>query len=64
MPLALTGYELGLFVVAAVFIVAALIFALVITRARPDFPAKRLGFFIAVCIGLFLAQMTAVLVLA
>ena len=64
MPLALTGYELGLFVVAAVFIVAALIFALVVPRARPDFPAQRLGAFIAICIGLFLAQITAVLLLA
>jgi mono/diheme cytochrome c family protein len=63
-PLALTGYELGLLVVAAVFIVAALFFALVVPRARPDFPAKRLGVFIAVCIGLFVAQMTAVVLLA
>jgi len=63
-PLALTGYEIGLLAVACVFIVFALIAALIVPRARPDFPAKRLGVFIAVCIALFASQMTAVLVLA
>jgi mono/diheme cytochrome c family protein len=62
--LALTGYEIGLLVVAAVFIVFALTVALVVPRARPDFPAKRLGIFLAVCIALFAAQMTAVVLLA
>jgi cytochrome c6 len=62
--LALTGYEIGLLAVACVFIVFALIVALLVPRARPDFPAKRLGVFVAVCIALFAAQMTAVLVLA
>ena len=64
MLLALTGYEIGLLAVAAVFIVFALIVALVVPRARPDFPAKRLGVFMAVCIALFAAQMTAVVLLA
>jgi cytochrome c553 len=63
-PLALTGYEIGLLAVACVFIAFALVAALVVPRARPDFPAKRLGVFIAVCIALFASQMTAVLVLA
>ncbi len=53
--LALTGYELGVLVVACVFIVFALVVALVVPRSRPDFPAKRLGLFIAVAIGLFVA---------
>ena len=64
MPLALTGYEIGLLAVACVLIIFALIVALVVPRARPDFPARRLGVFVAVCIALFAAQMTAVLVLA
>ncbi len=64
MPLALTGYEIGLLVVAAVFIVFALIVALVIPRGRPDFPAKRLGVFIGICVALFFVQMGAVLALA
>lgn len=60
----MTGYEIALLAVAAVFIVFALIVALVVPRARPDFPAKRLGVFLAVCVVLFAAQMTAVLALA
>jgi cytochrome c6 len=62
--LALTGWEIGLLVVAAVFCVFALTVALVVPRARPEFPANRLGAFLAVCIALFAAQMTAVLLLA
>jgi mono/diheme cytochrome c family protein len=62
--LALTGYETALLVVAAVFIAFALTVALVIPRSRPGFPGRGLGIFLLVCVGLFAAQMTAVLVLA
>jgi len=62
--LALTGYETALVVVAASFIVFALVMALVIPRSRPEFPGKRLPIFLAVCGVFFVAQMTAVLVLA
>lgn len=64
MLLALTGWEIGLLVVAAVFCAFALSVALVVPRSRPEFPAKRLGVFLAVCIALFAAQITAVLLLA
>ena len=64
MLLALTGYETALLVVAAGFISFALTVALVIPRSRPGFPGRRLGIFLAICVGLFLAQLTAVLVLA
>lgn len=64
MLLALTGYETALLVVAAAFIAFALTVALVIPRTRPGFPGRRLGVFLVVCIALFAAQMTAVLVLA
>ncbi len=64
MPLALNGYETGLLAAALVFMVFALVVALVVPRARPDFPATKLGAFIAVCIVLFAVQMTAVLLLA
>ncbi|HXF97268.1 MAG TPA: cytochrome c, partial [Gaiellaceae bacterium] len=64
MPLALTGYEIGLLLVAAVFVAFALVAALVVPRQWPDFPSRRLGLFIAVCVALFLAQMTAVVALA
>jgi cytochrome c6 len=62
--LALTGYETALLAVAAAFIVFALVAALVIPRSRPEFPGNRLGLFIAICGVFFVAQMTAVLVLA
>jgi mono/diheme cytochrome c family protein len=62
--LALTGYETALLVVAAVFIAFALIVALVVPRSRPEFPGRRLGIFLAVCVALFAAQITAVIVLA
>jgi len=62
--LALTGYETALVVVAASFIAFALVMALVIPRSRQEFPGKRLPIFLVVCGVFFLAQMTAVLVLA
>jgi mono/diheme cytochrome c family protein len=62
--LALTGYEIALGLVALAFIAFALVAALVIPRSRPEFPGNRLGLFIAVCGVFFIAQMTAVLVLA
>jgi cytochrome c6 len=62
--LALTGYETAVLVVAAVFIAFALTVALVIPRTRPGFPGRRLGIFLVVCVALFAAQMTAILVLA
>ncbi|MGH3066373.1 MAG: c-type cytochrome [Gaiellaceae bacterium] len=64
MLLALTGYETALLVVAAVFIAFALLVALVIPRSRPEFPAPRLGIFLAVCVVFFASQITAVLLLA
>jgi cytochrome c6 len=62
--LALTGYQAALLVVAACFILFALIAALVIPRTRPSFPGKRLGVFLTVCALFFVAQISAVLVLA
>jgi cytochrome c6 len=63
-PLALTGWEIGLLSVAAVFIVLALIASMVVPRSRPEFPSRYLGWFIAGCIVLFVAQLTAVVLLA
>jgi len=62
--LALTGYEAALLVVAASFIVFALVAALVVPRSRPSFPGGRLDVFLLVCGVFFVAQLTAVLVLA
>jgi cytochrome c6 len=63
-PLALNGWEIGLLSTAAVFIVLALIASMVVPRSRPQFPSRYLGWFIAGCIVLFAAQMTAVILLA
>jgi cytochrome c6 len=63
-PLALTGWEIGLLSTAAVFIVLALIASMVVPRSRPEFPSRALGWFVAGCIVLFAAQMTAVVLLA
>jgi cytochrome c6 len=63
-PLALTGWEIGVLSTAAVFIVLALIASMVVPRSRPEFPSLALGWFIAGCIVLFAAQMTAVVLLA
>jgi mono/diheme cytochrome c family protein len=60
----MTGYEIALLASAVVFIAFALVVALVIPRARPGFPAGRLGWFVAVCIALFAVQLGAVLALA
>jgi mono/diheme cytochrome c family protein len=62
--LALTGYETALLLVALAFVAFALVAALVIPRSRPEFPGNRLGLFLAICGVFFVAQMTAVLVLA
>jgi cytochrome c6 len=62
--LALTGYEVALVVVAASFIAFALVAALVVPRTRPSFPGRRLDVFLLVCVAFFIAQLTAVLVLA
>ena len=64
MPLALTGYEWGLFSAAVAFIVFALVVALVVPRSRPTFPGPYLGWFLTACILFFAVQMTAVTLLA
>ena len=64
MLLSLTGYQAGLLVVAASFISFTLDVALAIPRARPSFPGKRLGVFLGICALFFIAQISAVLVLA
>jgi cytochrome c6 len=63
-PLALTGWEIGLLSTAVVFIVLALVASMVVPRSYPEFPSRALGWFIAGCIILFAAQMTAVVLLA
>jgi mono/diheme cytochrome c family protein len=64
MLVALTSEQVGLAVVASIFIAFAVAVAIVIPRSRPDFPGNRLGLFILVTVLLFLAMITAVVVFA
>lgn len=64
MPLALIWSQTLLLVVAGLFICFALVVALVVPRSNPNFPGKRLGLFIAFALVFFVAQITAVFVLA
>jgi cytochrome c6 len=62
--LALTGWEIGLAATAVVFIILALVASMIVPRRYPEFPNRALGWFIAGCVVLFVAQMTAVVLLA
>ena len=58
-----TGHTIGLSVVAAIFIGFALVSSFVVPRRFPDFPRKKgIGVFAIVCVVLFAAQLTAVMV--
>jgi mono/diheme cytochrome c family protein len=60
-----TGNKLGLAAFAALFVVFALLSALVIPRWRPDFPGERgRGWFIVATVALFAAMLFAVEVFA
>jgi cytochrome c6 len=58
------GQKLGIVAVAVIFIAFALASSFLFPRTRPDFPAPRLGLFIAVTVCLFVAMMTAMFTLA
>jgi hypothetical protein len=58
-----TGHTIGMVIVALTFIGFALISSFVIPRRQPDFPGKNgIGVFAIVCIVLFAAQLTSVIV--
>ena len=59
-----TGQEVGLAVVAGVFIAFALASSFFFPRRNPDFPGARMRWFVVASILLFLAMMSAVLVFA
>lgn len=62
--LALTGNEIGLAVVAGIFILFSLIVSMVVPRYRPDFPGPGgVGILVLGSIVFFLGTMTAVFVL-
>ena len=57
-----TGHKLGLGLSGLAFIVFALVSAMWIPRSRPDFPGRRLGWYVFATILLFVAMMAAVFV--
>jgi cytochrome c553 len=57
-----TGHKIGLAAVGIAFIVFALVSSFVMPRRDPNFPGRRVGWFVLVTVGFFLAMMAAVLV--
>jgi len=57
-----TGHKLGLGLSGLAFIVFALASAMLIPRTNPDFPGRRLGWYVFVTVLLFVGMMTAVFV--
>ncbi len=59
-----TSHMIGMAIVAGVFIGFALVCSFVVSRRNPDFPGKNgIGVFAIVCVVLFIAQLTSVVVL-
>jgi mono/diheme cytochrome c family protein len=59
-----TGHEVGLALVAGVFVAFALFSSLVIPRWRPEYPGRRLRLFVLATLVLFVATLGAVEVFA
>jgi len=55
-----TAHKLGLGLSGVAFIVFALASAMLIPRTRPDFPGRRLGWYVFVTVLVFAAMMAAV----
>lgn len=59
-----TGHAVGLAVIAGIFVVFALLSALVIPRRWPQFPGDHLGWFVVATLILFVATLGAVEIFA
>ena len=57
-----TGNKIGLAVVAAVFIIFALISSFVLPRRNPNFPGRSVGWYSALCVLFLVAMISAVLI--
>jgi len=57
-----SGHKIGLVVVAAAFIVFALVSAFVLPARYPDFPGRGIGLYSAIAVLFFVAMVAAVLV--
>jgi mono/diheme cytochrome c family protein len=58
-----TGHEIGLALVAAAFIVFALVSSFVLPRLNANFPGRGIGAYVVVCVLFFVAMLAAVLIL-
>jgi mono/diheme cytochrome c family protein len=58
-----SGHEIGLALVAAAFIVFALVSSFVIPRRNPNFPGRGMGGYITLCVLFFAAMLAAVVFL-
>jgi mono/diheme cytochrome c family protein len=59
-----TGHKTVIVVVAAVFIVFALTCSFVLSRMNPNFPGRRIGLFVGVCVLLTAAMLGAIIAFA
>ncbi len=57
-----TGNKIGLAVVAAVFIIFALISSFLLPRRNPNFPGRSVGWYSALCVLFLVAMISAVLI--
>lgn len=57
-----TGHQIGLGLSGLAFVVFALTSAMLIPRARPNFPGDQFGVYLAVCFVFFVGMLTAVFV--
>jgi hypothetical protein len=57
-----TGHKLGLGLSGVAFIAFALVSAMLIPRTRPEFPGRRLGWYVFLTVLFFIAMMAAVFV--
>jgi cytochrome c553 len=57
-----TGNKIGLAAVGIAFIVFALVSSFVLPARDPNFPGKRTGLFVGVCVLFFVAMISAVLI--
>ena len=55
-----TAHKLGLGLSGLAFIAFALVSAMLVPRARPDFPGRRLGWYVFVTVLFFIGMMAAV----
>ncbi len=55
-----TAHKLGLGLSGLAFVSFALISAVVVPRSHPDFPGRRLGYYVFVCLLFFIGMMCAV----